>query len=104
MKIFNNPSLETWPHLTQRPQLELEFLESSVRNVLNRVKKSGDDALREFTLQYDKIQVGELRVSQAEITEAEKSLSTSLKDAIRTAAANIEKFHAAQRRDILKVE
>ena len=104
MKIFNNPASETWPDLTQRPQLELEFLESSVRNVLNRVKKSGDDALREFTLQYDKIQVGELRVSQAEITDAEKSLSTSLKDAIRTAAANIEKFHAAQRRDILKVE
>ena len=45
MKIFNNPAKETWPQLTVRPQLELEFLESSVRNILNRVKKSGDNAL-----------------------------------------------------------
>ncbi|HEY3402647.1 MAG TPA: histidinol dehydrogenase [Ohtaekwangia sp.] len=104
MKIFNNPSPETWPELTQRPQLELEFLESSVRNVLNRVKKSGDDALRELTLQYDKVQLDVIRVSQSEITEAEKSLSAELKDAIRTAASNIERFHAAQKRDVLKVE
>lgn len=104
MKIYNNPSVETWSELTKRPQLELEFLESSVRNVLNRVKKSGDDALRELTLQYDKVQVSDLHVSQSEITEAEKSLSSELKDAIRTAATNIEKFHAAQRRDVLKVE
>lgn len=104
MKIFNNPSPETWAELCKRPQLELEFLESAVRNVLNRVKKSSDDALRDLTLQYDKVQVQDLLVDQAEIIEAEKSLSPELKDAIRTAAANIEKFHAAQKRDILKVE
>ncbi len=46
MKIFNNPPTDTWKELVTRPQIELEFLESSVRNVLNRVKKSGDDALR----------------------------------------------------------
>lgn len=104
MKIFNNPSPETWSELCKRPQLELEFLESAVRNVLNRVKKSGDHALRELTLQYDKVQIEDLCVRPDEIAEAEKSLSPELKDAIRTAAANIEKFHAAQKRDVLKVE
>ena len=104
MKTFKNPSAETWKELTQRPQLELEFLESSVRNVLNRVKKSGDQALKELTLQYDKVSVEELKVSASEIAEAEESLSGDLKNAIRIAASNIEKFHAAQKRETLKVE
>jgi histidinol dehydrogenase len=104
MKIFNNPPPSTWKELTLRPQIGLEFLESSVRNVLNRVKKSGDNAVRELTLQFDKVSVEQLAVTREEIADAEKSLPAELKKAIQTAAANIEKFHAAQRRDVLKVE
>ncbi|HEX6889942.1 MAG TPA: histidinol dehydrogenase [Chryseolinea sp.] len=104
MKIFINPSRAMWPQLTSRPQLALEFLESSVRNIFNRVKKSGDNALRELTLQFDKVNVGELAVSKEEFQNAERSLSKTLKDAISTAAANIEKFHSAQRRESVKIE
>ncbi|MDH4295606.1 MAG: histidinol dehydrogenase [Cyclobacteriaceae bacterium] len=104
MKIFNNPTIETWPQLTERPQLELEFLESTVRNVLNRVRKSGDNALRELTLQFDKVHVQDLRASTTEVEAAGKLLSSSLKDAISVAAQNIEKFHAGQKRDESKME
>ncbi|HOX82218.1 MAG TPA: histidinol dehydrogenase [Chryseolinea sp.] len=104
MKIFNNPSKENWSPLLERPQLELEFLDSAVRNVLNRVKKSGDSALRELTLQFDKVTVDTLLVTQAEIQQAEKLLSEELKDAIRIAASNIEKFHATQKREVNKIE
>jgi histidinol dehydrogenase len=104
MQLYNNPSRESWKQLTQRPQIELEFLESSIRNILNRVKKSGDQALKDLTLQFDKVSIENLVVSTTEIAEAEKSLSPELKDAIKTAAANIEKFHKAQRRDTIKVE
>lgn len=104
MKIYINPSRATWPQLTARPQLALEFLESSVRNIFNRVKKSGDNALRELTLQFDKVNVGSLEVSKEEFQNAEKTLPQSLKDAIKIAAANIEKFHSAQKKDPVKVE
>ena len=104
MKIFINPSKTIWPQLTTRPQLALEFLESSVRNIFNRVKKSGDNALRELTLQFDKVNVGNLAVSKEEFQSAERSLSPTLKDAIRTATANIEKFHGAQKRESVKIE
>lgn len=104
MKVFNEPSRETWKDLSQRPQLALEFLESSVRNVLNRVKKSGDHALKELTLQFDKVSITTVIVSPSEIEEAKNELSEDLKDAIKTAAANIEKFHAAQGREMIKVE
>jgi histidinol dehydrogenase len=104
MKIFVNPSRTTWPQLTARPQLALEFLESSVRNIFNRVKKSGDNALRELTLQFDKVNVGDLVVSKEEFQNAEKSIPLPLKEAIKTAATNIEKFHSAQKRDSVKIE
>ena len=55
-------------------------------------------------MQFDKVSVKQLAVTEAEFTAAEQSLSTILKDAIRTAAFNIEKFHAAQKRDSIKIE
>src|SRR5687767_14719678 len=104
MKIAEDPASETWAGLSQRPQIELGFLESSVRNIINRVKKSGDQALRELTAQYDKAEITELRVSAGEISDAERQLSADLKKAIQTAHANISKFHAAQKREVMEIE
>lgn len=104
MKIFNNPPKETWPELAQRPQLELEFLESAVKNLLNRVKKSGDSALRELTLQFDKVSVENFLVSPEEVQAAVNSIPVDLQKSIQTAASNIEKFHGAQKREPMQVE
>jgi histidinol dehydrogenase len=104
MKIYNNPGKESWEELTQRPQLALDFLDSAVRNILNRVKKSGDSALRELTLQFDKAKIETIEVSEQEVQDAISSLSSELKKAIEVAAANIRKFHASQKREDLTVE
>lgn len=104
MKIFNNPSKENWKQICERPQLSLEFLESAVRNVLTRIKKSGDEGVRELTLQFDKVSVSELQLSQREIDSAVHSLPQDLKLSIETAARNITQFHAAQKRDDVEVE
>ena len=104
MNVYKNPAKETWNELVRRPQLELGFLESSVRNILNRVKKSGDQALRDLTLQYDKVSIGDLEVTKEEMNEARQNVSGELKKAIQTAADNIAKFHSAQKREPLVVE
>ena len=104
MKIYNNPSPEQWPALCERPQLELEFLDSTVRNILNRVKKSGDSALRELSFQFDKVQLTDLRVTKSEIESAVESTPTILKDAIIQASENIKKFHSAQATPDIKIE
>src|SRR6267142_1859142 len=104
MKIFKNPKPEIWPALCQRPEIELEFLESSVKNILNRIKISGDRALMELTEQFDKVRITDLWVTQQEIVEAEVRLPVTLKNAIKAAAGNIEKFHAAQRKESLNIE
>lgn len=104
MNVFINPAKETWNELTTRPSLELDFLESTVKNILNRVKKSGDAALQELTFQLDKVEIKQLAVTTAEIENAVNSLSPALKEAIAVAQRNIEKFHAVQIKEFEKVE
>ncbi len=104
MNLVINPAKAEWRTLCERPGLELEFLESAVNNVLNRVKTSGDAAVRALTEQFDRVAVTELAVSVSEIEKAAGQLPDPLKAAIQTAAANIEKFHAAQRREVVEVE
>ena len=82
MNVYTNPAKETWTELTTRPSLELDFLESTVKNILNRVKKSGDAALKELTLQLDKVEIKQLAVSKTEIENAVNSLPPELKEAI----------------------
>jgi histidinol dehydrogenase len=104
MQQFNNPSPKTWPDLCARPQVELEFLENSVKNILARVQRSGDEALRELTSQFDRADIKQLQVSEDEIREAVNSVPQELKDAIATAALNIEAFHASQKQTLTPVE
>ncbi len=104
MKIINKPTRAQWASLCQRPQIELEFLESTVINVLNRVRKSGDEAIKELTLQYDKVRLDKIQVTQEEIDEAVALVPSSLKAAILAAAKNIETFHASQKRAVTLVE
>ncbi len=104
MRRYTNPAEPTWPELTRRPQMEFSFLDSAVRNILNRVRKGGDNAIRELTLQFDRVTIDDLAVGQREIAQAERALSGELKEAIRIAADNIKKFHAAQRRKPMEVE
>jgi histidinol dehydrogenase len=104
MRIESNPAKTKWPELCQRPQIELEYLDSSVKNILARVKKSGDEALKELTKQFDQVHLSQLLVTDEEVKKAIDEVPESLKNAIHTAAGNITKFHAAQKRDGLKVE
>ena len=104
MKIYLNPSRENWIELVKRPQLELEFLDSAVKNILGRVQKSGDQALFELTRQYDKATLSSLLVSEEDIEVAANKISPELKGAIEIATSNIEKFHADQKRTTSIVE
>ncbi len=104
MKRISYPSRQEWPALCERPQIELDFLEGSVKNVLNRVRTSGDAALRELTVQFDKVSIDKIQVTQQEIDLAITNIPASLKTAILAAAKNIEVFHAAQKRTVDKIE
>lgn len=104
MKLIHNPDQKLWTSLCQRPEVELEFLESTIQNVLNRIKKSGDEGIKELTRLYDRVELSTVVVTSEEVQEAIGSVPQNLKLAIETAAANIRKFHAAQRREVEVIE
>ena len=67
-----------------------------VTDILNRVRKEGDSACREYTKQFDGIDIADFRVSAKEIDDAEAKVDEKFKEAMRKAKANIEYFHKAQ--------
>ena len=97
MKIYKYPKRELWGEITSRPRLDLTKLNETVSTVLNDIKAHGDVAVREYELKFDKANLTDLAVTEAEMDEAEKMVSNELRDAIILAHHNIKVFHLSQR-------
>jgi len=96
MNTIINPPRETWASLCKRPVFEMTGLETTVREILSKVKAGGDKALYEFSEKYDGALPKDLRVSLPEIDAAGEVVPENLRNSIAVAKANIEKFHSAQ--------
>ena len=70
----------------------------AVQNIIAEVRASGDHALRTFTEKFDSVALDEFLVTENEISEAYKMVSSQLVDIITEAAANIRKYHEKQLR------
>ena len=90
MNIVKYPAKGLWKELLSRPALRVEGLYERVQAVLDKVRNGGDAALREFELQFDKVELESLAVSQAELDEAASLVPADL--------------HAAQLPQLNKVE
>ena len=104
MKLVVNPTQETITEVLKRPKLEAVQLDETIRNVFREVEQNGDQALKQFTAQFDGVKLDQLKVSKVEIERANELLPDSLKKAILTAAANIERFHASQQQEVEVIE
>ncbi len=88
----------------ERPHKDAAELGATVRGVLNDIKSRGDDAVKEYELKFDKVQLNALKVTDEEIEEAEKLVSDELRGALVLAHKNICAFHSSQRFESVKVE
>lgn len=91
-----HPSRKQWPDLIKRPGFETKSLEETVSNIINIVKAGGDEAVKNFSMQFQGYSPVDLWVKKEEIGQAGNSLSNSLKKSILLAKKNIEKFHREQ--------
>ncbi len=96
LPTYNYPERSAWPQLLQRPVFETSSLETLVSGILAEVKLHGDEAIRRYAQKFDGVELPDLQVSSTDIDEALESLPENIKEAIRHASENIEKFHAAQ--------
>ena len=74
-------------------------VEGAVTEILAQVAARGDEALREYTLRFDKADMTDLEVTEAEIDEAFAAVEPEFVAILEQAAANIRAFHEKQRRN-----
>lgn len=107
IRIFNEPLQCDWAALTARAESSAQAtgeLGGRVEAIVERVRTGGDEALRALSREIDGVDIADFRVGQAEIQEACAVVDDELKRAIEVAAANIRKFHGAQRMEPISVE
>ena len=97
METILYPRREEWKEIVERPHLDVSQLTATVRSVLDDIKARGDEAVREYELKFDRVQLESLSVSQAEMDEAETLVDDDLKAAIQLAHDNIKTFHESEK-------
>lgn len=70
----------------------------AVQNIIAEVRASGDLALRTFTEKFDAVVLNDFLVTDEEISDAYKTVSSQLVDIITEAADNIRNYHEKQLR------
>lgn len=104
MKKFFNPTKAEWPEILKRPTQTVEDIEETVNQVFAEVKSKGDVAVSKYTELFDGINLANTQVTEKEISVAANEVSEELKEAIKLAKNNIEKFHTAQKTDRIEIE
>ncbi|HIU85066.1 MAG TPA: histidinol dehydrogenase [Candidatus Aphodousia gallistercoris] len=95
--IWSNLTEEEKSKLLMRPAvLAGADIARTVEAIVRDVRERGDAALRDYAAKFDRAELTEIRVSEAEIDEAEKRLGNEIKEAMQLAVENNTAFHRAQ--------
>ena len=74
----------------------VEAVREDVEEIVERVREEGDVALREFSAEFDDVQIGNVDITD-QAARARDQLDTEVLQAIEAAAENIKAFHERQR-------
>ena len=104
MIVYKNPDEQALREIVKRPTKDAADLTAIVSAVLARIQREGDAAVIDYERQFDKVQLSQLAVTEAEFEAAERLVSADLKAALQQAHAQIARFHEAQRYAGIDVE
>ncbi|RHO90674.1 histidinol dehydrogenase [Ruminococcus sp. AF41-9] len=98
VKLTKESTKDILENLLKRSPNNYGKFESAVAQILDKVKKDGDEALFAYTKEFDKAEVTKetIRVTEAEIEEAYAQIDPALLGVIRKALVNIRKYHEKQ--------
>ena len=89
----------------ERPRLGARGdIDALALSIIREVRADGDAALKRFAKRFDRVELTDLRVSQAEMDAAESALTPEQLDALKQAIANVRAFHTAQLAQPLSME
>lgn len=87
-------------NILYQEQLELSKenldVEATVREIIEKVKEEGDEALRAYSEKFDHVVLSELHVSDQVVNEAFDKIDKDVLTALENAKANIESYHRQQ--------
>lgn len=91
--------------LLQRPAVTDDAsIREQVRSIVRAVRTDGDAALKNYTSEFDHVDLEQTRVSADEISNASSAIDAAAIAAIDLAIANVRRFHEAQRPADIRVE
>ncbi|MHA8060824.1 histidinol dehydrogenase [Aquirufa beregesia] len=102
--VIKYPTVDSFAQICQRPSLDAQSLDQIIEGIFAQVETQQDQALRDFTLKFEKREIQEILYSQDEISELANQVPDSLKNAIQQAYANILTFHESQQFIPQKIE
>jgi len=102
--VFIQPDKSTWGTLLMRPALEQVELSAKVQEIMEAVRAQGEEAVINYTEQFDQVKLRSIRVTADQIKAAADELTPALKTAMQIAKTNIEVFHQTQWQKTEKVE
>jgi histidinol dehydrogenase len=99
MRILMGPKAERFVRaMEQRGANDLAEVEPEVRRIVNNVRRDGDRALRRYAKRWDGLSNdASVRVPEADLHEAWRSIPSALQDAITQAAKNIRHYSEWQK-------
>lgn len=103
MQLIKYPQYKDWNELLKRPSQNFNVIKATVQSIINDVKNNGDAAVRNYTKQFDGVELKSFELTSIEWNAAE-SINDELKRAIKTSIKNISAFHKSQIEDIKKIE
>src|SRR5690625_3692104 len=71
--------------------------DQNVLDIIQEVRQNGDQALFNFTKEFDGISLNDLLVSEEEFAEAESQVDDEFRKALKVARQNISTFHEVQK-------
>lgn len=104
MNKIINPQKKDWSKILKRPTQSFKSIEKTVTSIFEDIQRNGDDGVLRYSSIFDGVELNNFFVSNEEIEEAKQLISDELKEAIKIAKGNIEKFHCAQKTSKVEVE
>lgn len=82
--------------IAMRQQLDDRKVIDDITKIMNEVRNDGDDALKRLTMQFDRVTIDEIAISEEQIKKAYEEIDGEFLCIIRKAIKNVREFHERQ--------
>ena len=96
IRLIEDNIEEYLAEIQNRNQEDYNEVYKAVDEILEDVRKNKDEALKKYTMEFDRVSLSDLEVSEDEIKEAYQIIDKELLETIRKAKKNIYSYHEKQ--------